>query len=206
MAQPVRVLHIVDSIAIVVEIVDVRDPVVVVVHVNCNWGFAIEERVWCRSKPVKWHRTQFDWQILKRLDLQMCACKVPIFWLGVQSFERFCELNLFVFLDVLIQNVILINVSKADWRNVMSTFHLSKCKQNGLKKTNRHLGFHLHQNLGPNEKWLKNYCNKMFFLMFILKFFDSDEKFTWWSCCVLQQNILSRAQDLYGYSLILMTG
>ena len=36
MAQPVRVLHIVDSIAIVVEIVDVRDPVVVVVHVNCN--------------------------------------------------------------------------------------------------------------------------------------------------------------------------
>ena len=122
------------------------------------------------------------------------------------TFERFGELNLFVFLDVLIQNVILINVSKADWRNVMSTFHLSKCKQNGLKKTNRHLGFHLHQNLGPNEKWLKNYCNKMFFLMFILKFFDSDEKFTWWSCCVLQQNILSRAQDLYGYSLILMTG
>merc|ERR1719500_19180 len=37
MAQPVRVLHIVDSVAIVVEIVDVRDPVVVVVHVNVIW-------------------------------------------------------------------------------------------------------------------------------------------------------------------------
>ena len=45
MAQPVRVLHIVDSIAIVVEIVDVRDPVVVVVHVNCNLGFTIEASV-----------------------------------------------------------------------------------------------------------------------------------------------------------------
>ena len=94
------------------------------------------------------------------------------------TFERFGELNLFVFLDVLIQNVILINVSKADWRNVMSTFHLSKCKQNGLKKTNRHLGFHLHQNLGPNEKNenslivmksllddLAVYFNKIFFLV-----------------------------------------
>ena len=35
-AQPVGVLHVVDSVTVVIKIVDVRDPVVVVVLVNCK--------------------------------------------------------------------------------------------------------------------------------------------------------------------------
>ena len=60
-----------------------------------------------------------------------------------------------------------------------SWIHFGKCKVNRFKKTNRHLEFHQHQNLAPDEKdnliFWSCILGKYFFLA-ILIFFDIDEK------------------------------
>ena len=48
-AQPVGVLHVVDSVAVVIKIVHVRDPVVVVVHIN--WTLRVSN-TWTDGKVL----------------------------------------------------------------------------------------------------------------------------------------------------------
>ena len=201
MTQPVRVFHVIDSVAVVVEIVDIRNSVVVVVLINCNLGLTIEQRD-VRVVSIQWNR--FTWQLDKTrkitldaewlkdsqdLDLQSHPrSNLALTWRAVFWEVRWAEL---------------VCISRfTDTQNVMSTFDLSKSKQNWLKKTNRHPEFHRHQNLVPDEKvngifWI---CTLLF--LAILIFFDFVDKLIWSFEFVRWENILFDALVWYKFSFL----